>query len=392
MKTENEMKTMGGNPCGKPVETDTGRNQHESDDSSFSIGDAIVLIAVMFLAGYGLWAGGSYVAEVVVPEYILPVVSDDTSHTKRISPDIEFRSYTYRPEGYIARTGSGDKLLDDVDWVHVGADRDSLAVFCREGKRGYINRFTGEVAIPAVYTRGWVFSEGLAAVVLDNRLKFIDRTGKVVIDNGLSVGTEVEDFVFHDGHCKVYDAVSGKTGLVGRDGQWRLPAAWDWLQNDGKVWICGADDAYGLYHHDHGQVLEPVYHSIRVDGGEVLVHGADNIVSRYDLTGNLRSELVIFEVGHLPYPTGQLDTSDGVDGISYTKGVADCRVYKVETDTDGTYCGLMDRRGNCVTKPLYRQIDAIARDRYLTWPQGVILDNNGSVVDCYDLPGGSDGH
>ena len=57
MKTENEMKTMGGNPCGKPVETDTGRNQHESDDSSFSIGDAIVLIAVMFLAGYGLWAG-----------------------------------------------------------------------------------------------------------------------------------------------------------------------------------------------------------------------------------------------------------------------------------------------------------------------------------------------
>ena len=64
----------------------------------------------------------------------------------------------------------------------------------------------------------------------------------------------------------------------------------------------------------------------------------------------------------------------------------------VETDTDGTYCGLMDRRGNCVTKPLYRQIDAIARDRYLTWPQGVILDSNGSVVDCYDLPGGSDGH
>lgn len=43
-------------------------------------------------------------------------------------------------------------------------DKDSLAVFARNGKREYTNRFTEKIAVSQNYTRAWIFSEGLVAV------------------------------------------------------------------------------------------------------------------------------------------------------------------------------------------------------------------------------------
>ena len=51
-------------------------------------------------------------------------------------------------------------ILDRLEWLVTGDKADSLAVFCRKGKRGYLNCYTGEVVIPAQYERAWVFSTG----------------------------------------------------------------------------------------------------------------------------------------------------------------------------------------------------------------------------------------
>ena len=359
--------------------------EEKKEDTSFSIGDAIVFIVIMALAGWGLWEGGTYIVQKAIPQYVMPLISDATMHTKRISPDLEFRSYQYRKDGYIARTGSDEKLLDHVDWIHVGQDRDSLAVYSRYGKRGYINRFTGELAIPAVYTRAWVFSEGRAAVVKDNRLKFIDHTGKTIIDRNLSIGKYANDFVFKDGHCMVYDAVTGKAGLIGKDGEWLLPAEWECLYDYGHLWACGRDGIFGLYHTQKGMVLEPVYQSLHIEDDEVIVHGPDNVVSRYDHEGNLLTDLIIESVEPLIVSTQKIDMTISRDEVCCVMAVADCKLYWVDTNCDGRYCGLMDRNGNCITKPLYRQIEAISSNRYLVWPQGIILDSNGKQVDYYRL-------
>lgn len=45
-------------------------------------------------------------------------------------------------------------VLDRLEWLVTGDKADSLAVFCRKGKRGYLNCYTGEVVIPAQYERG----------------------------------------------------------------------------------------------------------------------------------------------------------------------------------------------------------------------------------------------
>ena len=384
------MKTENGNPTGDDIQDVTPQKMNVSvemkqESSSLTLGEALLLIAVMVSVGFGLYGVGNWLVDVVYPDYVLPVVSDDVCHSKHISPDIEFRSYTYRKDGYLARTGSDDKLLDRVDWVQVGEDRDTLAVYSRKGKRGYINRFTGEIAVQPVYTRAWVFSEGRAAVVQDNRLKFIDHTGKVVIDHDLSVGRMADDFIFRDGHCKVYDAVSGKAGLVGIDGQWLLPALCDDLVGHDKVWAYSQGGKYGLYHNDKGIVIPPVHCHVQIEDNHVLVLAKDNVVSRYDYEGNLLSDLVIYEVGKLPYPKDKVAEYYANVDVKYEMGVADCMYYKVETGCDGMFWGLMDKQGRCITKPLYIHIEAIAPDRYLTWPNGTILDNKGREVDCYDL-------
>ena len=359
--------------------------EEKEEDTSLSVGESIVLIVIMALVGWGLWEGGTYLVQEAVPKYVMPVVSNAVEHTKHISPGIEFRSYQYRADGYIARTGSDDKLLDHVDWIHVGQDRDSLAVYSRYGKRGYINRFTGELAIPAVYTRAWVFSEGLAAVVQNNRLKFIDHAGNIIIDRNFSIGTKADDFVFKDGHCMVYDAVTGKAGLVGKDGNWLLPAEWECLYDYGQVWACGRNSMFGLYHTQKGMVLEPVYQSLHIEDDEVIVHGPDNVISRYDHEGNLLTDLIIESVEPLTYSTQKVDMAISRNEVCCVMAVAGCKLYWVDTNCDGRYCGLMDKNGNCITKPLYRQIEAIFHNRYLAWPQGVILDNTGNQVDYYRL-------
>ena len=83
----------------------------------------------------------------------------------------------------IKNTATGKVTIKDIklDWT-TSSPNDSLSVYCSEGKRGYYNAYTGEIAIQAQYRRAWVFSEGLAAVQKNGMIGFIDHKGNTVID------------------------------------------------------------------------------------------------------------------------------------------------------------------------------------------------------------------
>ena len=49
------------------------------------------------------------------------------------------------------------------------------------GKWGFLNK-NGEAAIPGIFDFAWMFSEGLAAVEIENKWGYIDRTGIMVIE------------------------------------------------------------------------------------------------------------------------------------------------------------------------------------------------------------------
>lgn len=83
--------------------------------------------------------------------------------------------------GYIDATG---REVIPLKYSNAGAFSEGLAWAFENGKGGYINT-DGSVAIPfGDYTTVWPFSEGLAAVrrAADNKVMFIDRTGRQAID------------------------------------------------------------------------------------------------------------------------------------------------------------------------------------------------------------------
>lgn len=84
---------------------------------------------------------------------------------QRISNQLVFikPSYSDKP-GIIKNITTGEVVTKGIDWIALPADEDSLIVYSKDNKRGYLNRFNGEIVIPARYPKAWVFSEGIAAV------------------------------------------------------------------------------------------------------------------------------------------------------------------------------------------------------------------------------------
>ena len=79
---------------------------------------------------------------------------------------------------------NGEYTTGKLKWVSKTSTGDSLAVYAVPGKRGFLNVNTGEVVIDAEendYTKAWVFSEGLAAVMKDDKIGFINTKNEVVI-------------------------------------------------------------------------------------------------------------------------------------------------------------------------------------------------------------------
>ena len=98
------------------------------------------------------------------------------SEERHLSNHILFQKYGSKTR--IVNEVTGEVTMKNVMNVVTSVDKsDTLAVFFKDDKRGYLNRNTGKVVIPAKYSKAWIFSEGLAAVVEDGELKFTNREG-----------------------------------------------------------------------------------------------------------------------------------------------------------------------------------------------------------------------
>lgn len=313
--------------------------------------------------------------------------TDDSFDQKFLSNHIAFRQKWDSKNGKIYNLQEDRVVMRKVDWVITSPDRDSLAVFAKNGKRGYLNRFSGKVAISPTYTRAWVFSEGLAAVEMDGKLRFIDHSGKVVIDRNFEVPSNVPDHVFKHGYCVVQDSKSGKKGLIDRNGEWALEPEYDNILNENGFWNVRIDDLCGLY----SEELEPLFPventNISIGHGTIEVRHPDHIARRYDFEGNLLVDFVIDEVESMMYETTEFRTDEAVCEDTYAEeiaqGIANALRYTVYSGSweYPDYCGLLSRDGRRLTPPVYTSIEAIARDRYICQPDGIIIDDRGIPVE-----------
>ena len=301
---------------------------------------------------------------------------DNYTYKDEINEHITF--YSNGAHGYVKNNYTEKKVLRDVKWVITSDNRkDTLACYASKGFRGFLDVRTGRPVIPADrYTKAWLFSEGVAAVMeKDSTIKFIDTHGQVVIDKGFRYPDFTYGYLFHDSLCAMTDA-AGKWGLINRTGEWVIRPEYDGVAHiDPGYWLLNKNEQRGLFD-KKGQLVIPVeYREINV-----MEHGISVVLDDYTMQmmnhdGTLKYKFVCNDISDIYY-TAPETRDDGED----IRKLTPCKAYY----TNSGHYGLLSPEGKPLTKPFYSSITGIGPNLYYCTfgftEIGIILDGNGRQV------------
>ena len=321
-----------------------------------------------------------------------------------VSRDIYYHNHD-DGKGYIYNTLTGERTLKHIAWIAKPLGDDSLVCFSDGKKRGYFNMFTGRVVIPAKYDHAWVFSDGLASVDEDGIIKFIDPTGKVIIELDQQYHTWMDGYVFHGGYCVIEGQDGNHYGLMDKTGKMVLPAEYQNILvcNDSLICVEKGNEM-GVLNKNLKPVLPMMECIITACDETIDVVMPNNTIRKYDLSGKLIDGYYIRSVRMLEYETDAVvyiqpqradqeppcvsadeesEWSNGVNDEEATnyhpKATARLRAYTAGND----YEGLMTADGHIVTLPSYYNIEAIGPDLYLCqidYSSSIVLNGKGQVV------------
>ena len=265
----------------------------------------------------------------------------------------------YDDKSYVYNNAKQRRTLTGITWICKSQDGDSLVCFSDGKKRGYFNGNTGEVVIPAQYDHAWIFSDGVAGVVMDNELSFIGHDGQTIFERPVYYNAQASmDYCFYEGLCAVM-ADEQHVGLINKKGEWVVEPTYTGLYHSHKhFWVAKRDDnTYGMFNREGRLFLPFEYADITISDESEYIHvrtfaHMDQIL---DLNGHLQNPCDYYGINKLTYSTDELDSVG-----DFRIAVANCLQYNT---SDGHY-GLMDKLGNAITPPLYISINAIAANRY----------------------------
>lgn len=269
---------------------------------------------------------------------------------------------------------TGKVILKDIEWVRKPLSvKDSLAVFSNGEKRGYFNYYTGEITIPAQYEFAWVFSDGIASVCENGRIKFIDSHGNQAFDRTFAYYPEMDGYVFHSGYCIVDEDKDGKFGLMNTKGVTVLPEEYSGIlyNEDNSYWTLNNGEQSGVIDKGLNPILPMLEGSVTVWNDVIDVTMADHTMRKYDLQGNLIDDFYISYFEYLEYEQEEtyqtFNKEDDGYGNTHTYTIAEhkkTRAHLCKYSAGGKE-GLMTPEGHVITLPKYDDIVAIGPDTYL---------------------------
>lgn len=249
-------------------------------------------------------------------------------------------------------------ITDEIGWVSDVSGDAPYVVYAIPHRRGYINIESGEIAIDAKdnnYTNAWVFSEGLAAVVKEGKVGFINEHNEVKIPFQYDYTPDKCDmcdigFVFHNGQCVMINA-EGKVGIINTQGEWIVEPQYDevWCLQDTGYRNVVLNRKYGVLDKD-GKVVYPTEYGYigQLNDGFELTKGGR--MWKEDFEGNVVIPFMVDGTYYLKYPNGY----DEFDEITYT--LSDYVMYEVLN------CyGIMNRiTGEPITLAIYSDINMLS--------------------------------
>lgn len=274
-------------------------------------------------------------------------------NTRSISPNYSSHDGG-NGKSYVFNRRTGRKCINDLDWIQRSSDGDSLMVFAKDGKRGFLNRYTGRVEIPAIYDAAWIFSDGVAGVCFNDSVFFIDHTGSPINRQKYPHDHGYDDYCYHGEYLKLPH--NGKFGLVNRKGDWHLPPVYTIISaSHDNTWKVNDNGRWGVFNADGQFAIPCQYAGVEVTNGSgIIVIMDDHSKKRYDTDGTLLDDFLSDDIYLMEYQSDEY-TDDG------NRMAKPAELYKYRV---GLHYGLMDRNGHPVTPPLYENIDAVSASIY----------------------------
>lgn len=288
-----------------------------------------------------------------------------------------FADDTYR----VYNTSTEKYTTPRISWVASATENDSIGVYAIDDRRGFFNTKTGDIVIDAKsndYEKAWVFSEGLAAVMKDGKVGFVDANNKLVIpfqfDYSDKCRTYEIGYLFHDGYCMMSNK-DGKFGLIDINGNWVVKPEYDELWN-----ACENGNRIVVNDGKHGvldscfKVLYPTeyfYIDVLSDG---FVLTKDGKMWQVDLDGNVVNPFMFDGSGYMEYPVSYCSNN----GIEYA--LSDYMEYYINNNS-----GIMNRiTGKPITLALYEDVymisDKLFKVQDAETYDWYIIDVNGNKV------------
>ena len=233
------------------------------------------------------------------------------------------------------------------------AGEDSLVVFrtC-DRKRGFLNINTGKIVIPAQYDRAWNFREGLAAVIKDGEISFLNSDGELAFPTTFPMRYD-DDFIyyafmFHNGLCAMLNT-ERKWGLIDNQGNWVVEPIYTRLDKPQYGYRVVSDGVhYGLLTEDGHVALPLEYDYIRPasteKGFRVTKDGCAKII---DTNLNTIVPFVYDRIFKLSC-AGTYDYDEYDEDEIRSTDIATYRRYDV-----GEGSGIIDQHGNVIIPAKY---------------------------------------
>lgn len=252
---------------------------------------------------------------------------------------------------------TGKLTTPKIDWIAKATDMDTLCVFSNKCRRGYLNKNTGEILIQPKYEHAWLFSEGMAAVVLNGKLGFINTKDEVVLPFTYYYKSGAEnaiDFLFKDGLCTAIDS-KGKHGIINKKGEWALSPVYDYINNPVIGYrIVKTNNKYGIIDNKLNLILPTEYDNITIqhDGFALLKNYEQQLVS-FD-TKTVIEPFVYDEIQNIQYNTGKTNSEN-----TEILGNCKCIAYRMYDKW-----GIMNAEGKILTKAIYTAIGGLSEDLF----------------------------
>ena len=258
-------------------------------------------------------------------------------------------------------------------YIEYSEEVNSIAPFHQNDKWGYINLMT-EKSIPAQFDYVWPFSEGIAAVIKNKKLMFINQNGETVINKELGQMPKEADCRFINGYC-IVNSTEGLTGLIDKQGNWALEPIYDDVYHENGLWKVRSHELYGLFSAELDTMFTVEHPRISVEDKAIEVSYPNHIVKRYNHDMNVLENFVIHSIE-------ELSTKEFYKEDEFRYATAKQMCYAVNAvDASTLYYGLMDRNGKRITPPVFTSIEAIGMDLYFCKPQGIVINGKGKRVE-----------